>query len=103
MYARVVKYVALIALLSACNAETPAQNAGAECSSDANCALSSWNAECCPRCKPFSAPYSEVAAMESRCTSMAPASARCPELKCPEREGPDYIAKCVSGRCVVGP
>jgi hypothetical protein len=34
---------------------------------------------------------------------MSAASARCPELTCPAREGPEYIPKCVAGRCVVGP
>ncbi len=98
-----MKLVAALALIVACNSETPANNAGAECTSDGNCALSPWTADCCPRCKPFSAPHSEVAAMETRCSAEPPVSARCPELQCPPNEGPDYVAKCVAGRCVVGP
>ncbi len=91
------------AVLGACQeSETPA-SARAECSSDANCMLGSWTAECCPRCKPFSAPTSQVLAMENKCRAMSDPEARCPELKCPPHEGPDYVAKCVSGQCVVGP
>ena len=86
----------------ACESETPA-NAKAECGSDANCELSPWTADCCPRCKPFAGTTAEVASLDDSCKAMSPASARCPELKCPPHEGPDYIAKCVSGRCVVGP
>jgi hypothetical protein len=93
--------LASVALL-ACEAQSPA-NAGGECSSDATCTLGAWTADCCPRCKPFSAPSSEVAAMDDRCRAMPPASGRCPALECPPNQGPDYVAKCVSGRCVVGP
>jgi hypothetical protein len=100
---RIWSSIGLLALIAAaCQAETPA-SAGAECSSDANCALGSWTADCCPRCKPFSAPSEQVADMDARCRAMSPVSGRCPELKCPEHLGPDYIAKCVSGQCVVGP
>jgi hypothetical protein len=94
---------ALSLFVTACETSQTPANAGAECSSDANCALGAWTADCCPRCKPFSAPYSEVAAMDERCRSMSPASARCPALECPPHEGPDFISKCVSGRCIVGP
>jgi hypothetical protein len=92
----------IVASLGACQAESPA-GARAECASDATCALSMWTADCCPRCKPFSATSSEVAAMEEKCHAMPPISGRCPELQCPAHEGPDYIAKCTSGQCVVGP
>ena len=94
--------ILVLAAVAACEAESP-RNTSAECSSDANCTLGAWTADCCPRCKPFAATSSEVAAMDDRCRAMSPASARCPELKCPQNEGPDYIAKCVAGRCVVGP
>jgi len=85
-----------------CQAETAA-NASSECASDATCALSPWTVDCCPRCKPFSATSSEVAAMEDKCRAMSPVSGRCAELKCAPNEGPDFVAKCVAGRCVVGP
>ena len=66
--------------------------------------IGAWTADCCPRCKPFAATNSEVAAMDDRCRAItSPVSARCPELQCPPNEGPDYIPKCVAGRCVVGP
>ncbi len=95
----------VLASVAACAAESESpKNSGAECSSDANCSLGAWTADCCPRCKPFGATNSEVAAMDDRCRSItSPVSARCPELKCPPNEGPDYIPKCVAGRCVVGP
>ena len=95
--------LALVALCACESAQSPA-NAGGECSSDANCSLGSWTADCCPRCKPYSAPYSEVSALDAQCAAMpSPASVRCPAVECPAHEGPDYVAKCVSGRCVVGP
>jgi hypothetical protein len=100
-----VKLILLVVpalLVVACQADT-AVNAAAECASDATCALGAWTADCCPRCKPFAGTSSEAAAMDNQCRAMSPVSGRCPELKCPPHEGPDYFAKCVSGRCVVGP
>ena len=82
--------------------ETPA-SAKAECASDANCMLGTWTADCCPRCKPFAAPISQVLALDGKCRSMPPVDTRCPELECPPHEGPDFAAKCASGRCVVSP
>ena len=89
-------------LLVACNPETAA-SASAECSSNANCTLGMMTAECCDRCKPFAATHSEVAELEAKCQQMSPKSGRCPEVECPKHEGPDYIAKCAAGKCVVGP
>ena len=100
---RVGVIVVALVIVACESAQSPA-NAGGECSSDANCSLGSSTADCCPRCKPYAAPYAEVMALDNRCQAMvSPASARCPALECPPHEGPDYVAKCVSGRCVVGP
>jgi hypothetical protein len=101
--AAIVIFFAIVFLGACESAQSPA-NAGGECSSDANCTLGSWTPECCPRCKPYSAPYAEVNALDMQCTAtVSPPTARCPALECPAHEGPDWIAKCVSGRCVVGP
>jgi len=99
----VVAAVVSAGAVAACQeSETPV-SARAECASDAHCVLGTWTADCCLRCKPFAAPNSEVAALDTKCRSMPPVDARCPELECPPHEGPDFVAKCVSGRCVVWP
>ncbi len=100
--AMLVAALAVVCVVSCGQAESPAR-ARAECASDATCMLGDWTADCCPRCKPFSAPTSEVLALDRKCRAMSSPEARCPELKCPPHEGPDYAAKCADGRCVVTP
>ena len=92
----------VVALALSCQADT-AVSARAECHSDANCSLGQWTVDCCPRCKPYSAPSDDLDEMNQKCGAMSPVSGRCPPLDCPAHEGPGYIAKCVEGRCVVGP
>jgi hypothetical protein len=100
----VIAVATLASIVSACEADAPANApARAECGSDANCVLGDWTADCCPRCKPFAAPISQVNTLDAKCRAMSPASARCPDLQCPPHEGPDYVAKCDTGRCVVVP